>query len=218
MKVLAFAFWILAIAIQAGEASAQMITNRVNITEIDVAALVNKLKEQVKPGWTVGYRHTYQEIEITRGAPTRLRFIAPNLGPDQEQKVEVGTYGFTIMLFPLLSRTEYQKQRSENQKALRTMDVIYDALSKSQTVQGIRQPVFGESHFASKIPEEQAKIDEYYRLEGTLHRLPDGYLGEVSVLLPSFPPWDYGLTPEDHDVRHKCEQIYNKVAGALSKY
>lgn len=189
------------------------------IPQAMVRALMAKLQAVVPSGWKVSYEGEFHLIEITREAPTMLTFITIDSSPEL-MKPQMGQVEIGLRIYTLLTKREYAEQKAENAKTQTAMNKIHHDLGQSPTVHGIRQPLRPGIRISSKVPAENAKIEEYYRLESTLHRLPDGYFGNVSVVWESDIPTlgSYGDMPDDEAVREECKAVYNKLVTVPTKY
>jgi hypothetical protein len=187
--------------------------------EADVTHLVHALQARVPKGWTVSYKKDPQVIGVTRDARTLIDFITPGMSFDEPGKDE--NFNFWMRVMPLVSISEYRRMRIENQKAKEKIDGAYTRLCASPTVQGGIQrpngPVIKSSEPYSSNPNDEPLLAEYRQLRKSLHELPDGYLGNVSVEWESASEFgSYG--PRDPEVRRECEEVIAKVKRTFSKY
>jgi hypothetical protein len=214
VKTLIISFLLVALASFAEMTS---FADQAGTSQYSIEGLANKLQEKVGAGWTVFYKKDFRSIEIKLNKLTRISDVELNMNP--EEKPVVDHFSYSLSVFPLVPIRDYQQQRAENQSTLKAMTAIYDVLSKSPTVRGIKQPIRPGIRFSSEVPYEQAKIDKYYRLVDALHRLPDGYFDKISVSWDrNFITASTGPTPVDDGIRRECEIAYKKIIEVPLKY
>lgn len=114
-------------------------------------------------------------------------------------------YRIVLRLGPKIEPACVQRMIAENHKVERE---ISSMRSKLRFGKGAPMP--------PRTPDEQANVNEYYRLTQSLHRIPDGYIGEFSVYIE---PTHLGYASFLSDaVRAECEMVIKRVAVALTQY
>ena len=185
------------------------------ISQKTVRALMEKMKSQLSPGWSIAYDAEFHLIIVIRDAPTSISTITASSGIDA--KPEVGRFSFSLRVLPLLSQADYEQKKADNQALQRRMSAIYELLAKSPSVVGIRSKPLARFH--SEVPEEQARIDQYYRLQDELYDLPDGYFKDISLSWPEALRFGMsGPLPDDPAVRSESEAVLKKIEQVPSKY
>jgi len=180
------------------------------ISQKTVHALMEKMKSRLSPGWSIAYDAEFHLISVTRDEPTSINTVTPSSGIDA--KPVVGRFSFSLRVLPLLSQADYEQKKADNQALKRKMSAIYELLAISPSVVGIRTKPLARFH--SEVPEEQARIDQYYRLQDELYDLPDGYFKDISL------SWTEAARsfPDDPAVRSESEAVLKKMEQVPSKY
>ncbi len=187
------------------------------IAQKTVRLLMVKLRAQIPEGWSVSYDDEFHLISVIRNAPTSISTITPSSGIDA--KPEVGRFSFSLRVLPLMSQADYGQKKADNQAIKKRMSAIYEMLAKSPSVVGIRaggpKPL---ARFHSEVPEEQARIEQYYRLQDELYDLPDGYFKDISLSWTEALRFGMGPLPDDPAVRSETEAVLKKMVQVPSNY
>jgi hypothetical protein len=100
------------------------------LREADITHLVQALQFRVPKGWTVSYEKDLHVIDVTRDARTIIDFIAPGLSGEQPGKYE--NFQFFMWAMPLVSASEFQRMRLDNQKQKKKLMVLTNAFARHQ--------------------------------------------------------------------------------------
>ena len=129
--------------------------------------------------WNVTYQPQYGIIAVKRDQEVLMRPSAVINGNGEARSPQLAHPGFTLLIEPFVSPTEYARLQAENDATRKQLSEMYDQMLHQRISHKF-------DSFLPKNEEEKKKVDAYNKLKGTTHHLPDYYFRGVSLSWMSY--------------------------------
>lgn len=174
-----------------------------------IVSLVRSIKSVLPPGWSVSYGQENSSLEVVRRNKVLASSALPNSGLPEEP--ELHRFYLLFRIHPKISRVDYQRMKSENQKKRKEINFLYNDLVK-------RRVNHKFDSFSPSKEKDKKDVVRYNALKRSLHELPDFYFEDLTVNWVVGSPEYPMIYVEGDKIRAECENTRKKIVAIFSAY